>query len=109
VVIAYNIINLFKQAMLRLEKLYQLITLRYRIFAIGGYLTKNGDQRILQLSLNMKRRMDRGNLVGKSEIPMASRAHIIPNEKSGINYANFVVYPRKKYACHKLTQTNMSK
>jgi hypothetical protein len=56
VAIAYNIMSLFKQAVLRSEKLYQLKTLRYKIFAIGGYLTKNGNQRILQLSLNMKRR-----------------------------------------------------
>jgi hypothetical protein len=31
-------------------------TLRYNVFAIGGYITKNGSQRILKLSLAMKRR-----------------------------------------------------
>ena len=56
IAIAYNIMSLFKQAVLKSDKLYQLKTLRYKIFAIGGYLTKNGNQRILQLSLNMKRR-----------------------------------------------------
>lgn len=29
--------------------------------------------------------MDRGNLVGKSKIPLAFRTHIIPNDKSGLN------------------------
>ena len=31
-------------------------TLRYQVFAIGGYIVKNGSQRILKLSLAMKRR-----------------------------------------------------
>jgi hypothetical protein len=32
-------------------------TLRYKVFAIGGYITKkNGNKRVLQLSLAMKRR-----------------------------------------------------
>lgn len=56
IMIAYNIMSLFKQAVLQSDKLYQLKTLRYKIFAIGGYLTKSGNQRLLNLSLNMKRR-----------------------------------------------------
>jgi hypothetical protein len=31
-------------------------TLRYKVFAIGGYIIKKGNQRILKLSLAMKRR-----------------------------------------------------
>jgi hypothetical protein len=31
-------------------------TLRYKVFAIGGYIVKNGNQRMLKLSLAMKRR-----------------------------------------------------
>ena len=57
VVIAYNIMSLFKQAVLRSDKLHQLKTLRYKIFAIGGYITKSGNQHLLHLSLNMKRRL----------------------------------------------------
>ena len=34
----------------------QLKTLRYRVFAIGSYIVKNGNERILKLSLAMKRR-----------------------------------------------------
>lgn len=56
VIIAYNIMSLFKQAVLKSDKLHQLKTLRYKIFAIGGYITRSGNQRILNLSLNMKRR-----------------------------------------------------
>ena len=56
VVIAYNIMSLFKQAVLRSDKLPQLKTLRYKIFAIGGYITKSGNQHLLNLSLSMKRR-----------------------------------------------------
>jgi hypothetical protein len=32
-----------------------LKTLRYKVFAIGGYLTKNGNARVLKLSLAMRR------------------------------------------------------
>jgi len=56
VIIAYNIMSLFKQAVLQSDKLHQLKTLRYKIFAIGGYITRSGNQRILNLSLSMKRR-----------------------------------------------------
>jgi len=55
-IIAYNIMALFKQAILKQDKIAQLKTLHYKIFAIGGYITKNGNQNLLQLSLNMKRR-----------------------------------------------------
>ncbi len=55
VMIAYNIMSLFKQAILQTNTLYQLKTLRYKIFGIGGYITKSGKQRLLSLSLSMKR------------------------------------------------------
>lgn len=56
VVIAYNLMSLFKQAVLQTNTLHQLKTLRYKIFAIGGYITRSGNQRLLNLSLSMKRR-----------------------------------------------------
>jgi hypothetical protein len=56
VVVAYNLMSLFKQAVLRSDKLHQLKTLRYKIFAIGGYITRSGNQKLLNLSLSMKRR-----------------------------------------------------
>jgi len=56
VMIAYNIISLFRQVIMKTKIHERLKTLRYRVFAIGGYLIKNGNQRILKLSLAMKRR-----------------------------------------------------
>jgi hypothetical protein len=55
-IIAYNIMSLFKQAILKQDKIPQLKTLHYKIFAIGGYITKDGNQKLLQLSVAMKRR-----------------------------------------------------
>ena len=56
VMMAYNLISLFRQLILKSHVNHRMKTLRYQIFAIGGYLTKNGSQRILNLSLAMKRR-----------------------------------------------------
>ncbi len=53
---AYNIISLFRQVILGTKVHEQMKTLRYKIFAIGGYIIKNGNQKILKLSLAMKRR-----------------------------------------------------
>lgn len=55
-IIAYNIMALFKQAILKSDRMPQLKTMHYKIFAIGGYITKNGNQSLLQLSVAMKRR-----------------------------------------------------
>jgi len=52
----YNLMSLFRQAILQGKTQHQLKTLRYRVFAIGSYITKNGNERILKLSLAMKRR-----------------------------------------------------
>lgn len=56
VMIAYNIISLFRQVVLNTKVHEQMKTLRYKIFAIGGYIIQKGNQRILKLSLDMKRR-----------------------------------------------------
>ena len=56
VMMAYNFISLFRQIVLGKKIHEQMKTLRYNVFAIGGYITKNGSQRILKLSLAMKRR-----------------------------------------------------
>ncbi len=56
VMMAYNIISLFRQVVLNTKVHEQMKTLRYKVFAIGGYIIKNGNQRILKLSLAMKRR-----------------------------------------------------
>lgn len=54
--IAYNLMSLFRQAVLGNSKQQFLKTIRYKTFAIGGYLIKKGNSRVLKLSLAMKRR-----------------------------------------------------
>jgi len=56
VMMGYNLMSLFRQAILSIKTHQQLKTLRYKVFAIGSYITKNGNERILKLSLAMKRR-----------------------------------------------------
>lgn len=56
VMMGYNLMSLFRQAILNTKTHQQLKTLRYRVFAIGSYITKNGNDRILKLSLAKKRR-----------------------------------------------------
>ncbi len=56
VMMAYNFISLFRQVVLNTKVEQRMKTLRYKVFAIGGYMIKNGNQKILKLSLAMKRR-----------------------------------------------------
>lgn len=56
VMMAYNIISLFRLVVLGQKVHQQMKTLRYNVFAIGGHIIKKGNQRILKLSLAMKRR-----------------------------------------------------
>jgi len=56
VMLAYNLMSLFRQVVLGSKVQPTLKTLRYKVFAIGGYLTKNGNARVLKLSLAMRRR-----------------------------------------------------
>lgn len=56
VMMAYNFISLFRQVVLGQKVHQQMKTLRYNVFAIGGYIVKSGSKRILKLSLAMKRR-----------------------------------------------------
>ncbi len=56
VVMGYNLMSLFRQVVLQSKQEFQLKTLRYRVFAIGSYIVKNGNERILKLALAMNRR-----------------------------------------------------
>ncbi|NOX64995.1 MAG: transposase [Chlorobi bacterium] len=56
VMMAYNLMSLFRQSVLGTATSKRMKTLRYNVFAIGGYMIRNGNQRILKLSLGMKRR-----------------------------------------------------
>jgi hypothetical protein len=56
VMMAYNFTSLFRQFLLGTKAHEQMKGLRYHVLSIGGYITKHGNQRILKLSLAMKRR-----------------------------------------------------
>lgn len=56
VMMAYNLMSLFRQAVLGTKVQHFMKTLRYKVFAIGAYMVKDGNSRILKLSLAMKRR-----------------------------------------------------
>jgi hypothetical protein len=56
VMMAYNLMSLFRQVILNTKVHQTLKTLRYKIFSIGGYWVKDGNTKILKLSLAMKRR-----------------------------------------------------
>jgi len=56
IIMAYNLMSLFRKAILGGKTYHQLKTLRHKLFNIGSYITKNGNQKILKLALAMKRR-----------------------------------------------------
>lgn len=56
VMIAYNLMSLFRMSILKAPVQPQLKTLRYKLFAVPAYITKNGNQRILNMAVAMKRR-----------------------------------------------------
>lgn len=56
VMLAYNLMSLFRQAILKGKTQQFLSTIRYKTFAMGAYMVKSGNSRILKLSLAMQRR-----------------------------------------------------
>ena len=56
VMLAYNLMSLFRQSIIGTKVHQKMATLRYKLFAMGGYMVKDGNRRILKLSLAMKRR-----------------------------------------------------
>ncbi len=56
IMIAYNLMSLFKQVIIPTKAKPMLKTIRYTTINVGAYLTKNGRDRILKMSLQMKRR-----------------------------------------------------
>lgn len=56
VMIAYNLMSLFRQAVVGGKVQHYMKTLRYKVFAIGAYMIKDGNSKILKLSMAMKRR-----------------------------------------------------
>ncbi|MDI6766621.1 MAG: IS1380 family transposase, partial [Bacteroidota bacterium] len=56
VMIAYNLMSLFRQVILQSNVQPTLKTMRYRVFAIGSYMVVEGNAKILKLSMAMRRR-----------------------------------------------------
>lgn len=54
--VAYNLMSLFKQVVVKDKVRPTLKTLRYSCLAVGSYIVKNGTQKILKMSVNMRRR-----------------------------------------------------
>jgi len=56
VMLAHNLMSFFRQAVFGTKIQHFMKTLRYKVFAIGAYMIKNGNSRVLKLSLATKRR-----------------------------------------------------
>jgi hypothetical protein len=56
IMMAYNLMSLFRKVILQNESQPMLKTLRSRLFAIGAYMIKESHSKILKLSLAMKKR-----------------------------------------------------
>ena len=56
VMIAYNLMSIFRMFVLQEKTQKTLTTLRYRVFAIGAYFTKVKDRLVLNIALHKKRR-----------------------------------------------------
>jgi hypothetical protein len=56
VMIAYNLVSLFRQAVLNEKVQAKLSTIRFKCFALGSWIVKRGRKKILKLSVVPKRR-----------------------------------------------------
>ncbi len=57
VMMAFNLMSLFRQTLLKSTSPRTLKTLRYQLFGVAGYLIQEGRKPILKLALAMKRRV----------------------------------------------------
>jgi hypothetical protein len=56
IMLAYNVMSLFKQQVMQSRVRHQLSTIRFQCIAIGSYLTRNGRNKVLKLAAEGKRR-----------------------------------------------------
>lgn len=56
VLMAYNLMSVFRQALLQAPQAVRLSTMRFQCFAIGALLGRRGRNKVLRLSLPMERR-----------------------------------------------------
>lgn len=57
VMIAYNLVSLFRQAVLNDKIQAKLSTIRFKCFALGSWITKSGHKKVLKLSVVPQRRV----------------------------------------------------
>jgi hypothetical protein len=67
VLIAYNLLSLFRQAVLATKKQAHLSTLRFQCFALGAWIPKHVGKRILKISLHPDRRRWLDGLFAKAD------------------------------------------
>ena len=56
VMVAYNLMSLFRQALLQAPKTARLSTMRFQCFALGAWIGKQGRKKVLRISLDAQRR-----------------------------------------------------
>jgi len=56
IMVAYNLLSLFRQIILREKRQSTLKTLRFKCFALGAWITERSRQRTLKIALTKKRR-----------------------------------------------------
>lgn len=56
VMIAYNLMSLFRQALLQAPTAVRLSTMRFQCFALGAWIGKLGRKKVLRISLDARRR-----------------------------------------------------
>ena len=56
VMLAYNLMSLFRQALLQAPRAIKLSTMRFQCFALGSWIGREGRKKVLRISLNGKRR-----------------------------------------------------
>jgi hypothetical protein len=79
VMLAYNLMSLFRQVVVCSKVQPTLKTMRYKVFAAGGYPVKDGNKRILKLCIAMRRRQWFEGLWGKSkdfDLPVSFTSHL---------------------------------
>ena len=62
VMVAYNLMSLFRQLTLQPQPQPKLSTLRFNCFAVGSWIENNGQNKILKMSVPLKRRQCYDNL-----------------------------------------------
>ncbi|MDI6759182.1 MAG: transposase, partial [Candidatus Omnitrophota bacterium] len=57
VLVAYNLLSLFRQGILKQQVQQTLSTIRFKCFALGGWIAKTGRKKVLKLAVAMQRRV----------------------------------------------------